>query len=197
MIGLKSEGCYMQNQETVKYLNIMIVFIVSGLWHGANLTFVFWGLLNGLYQVIGDLCKPIKSKLISILSLNNRPALLRVIQTTITFLLISFTWIYFRSGSIYEANIIISRMFSSLNYVNLFDGTIWNVGLGINNMLFSIVAIAILVLSDIICERKKCTVTGLLTNVKAPIRWAIYYILIVMILLSMNLNMTEFIYSGF
>ena len=180
-----------------KYLNIMIVFLVSGLWHGANMTFVFWGGLNGLYQVVGDLCKPLKSKIISVLTLNKKPALLRALQTIITFVLISFTWVYFRSESIYEANQIIINMFSRLNYVNLFDGTIWNVGLGVKNMLIAVFAITILFVSDIFCERKKCDVSGLLVNIKPLIRWTVYYIMIIMIVLSMNLNMTEFIYSGF
>ena len=180
-----------------KYINVMIVFIVSGLWHGANLTFVFWGFLNGAYQVIGELLKPVKEKLISLLSLESKPSLLRVLQTVITFILISFTWIFFRSSSIYEAGEIIKRIASTFSYVNLIDGTIWNVGLGVKNMLFSIVAVVILIIADVLCEKKNCDVSGLLTKVATPLRWAIYYFMILMILFSMNLNMTEFIYSNF
>lgn len=180
-----------------KYVNIMIVFLVSGLWHGANMTFVFWGGLNGLYQIVGDLCKPIKSKLSSLFTLDKQPALLRAVQTAITFILISFTWIYFRSSSVYEANQIITCLVSRFSYVNLLDGTIWNVGLGVKNLLIAVVAIAILIIADVLCERKRCDVSGLLVNTKAPIRWIIYYVMIIMILISMNLNMTEFIYSTF
>ena len=180
-----------------KYINIMIVFLVSGLWHGANITFVLWGFLNGIYQVVEDLCKPIKTKLTTLIKLDKKPNLFKSVQVIITFILISFTWIFFRASSIPEALGIISGLFSRFNYVNLFDGTIWNVGLGINNMLFVAVAVIILIIADVLCEKKSCDVSGLLTNVKTPIRWAIYYVLVLMILFSMNLNMTEFIYSGF
>lgn len=180
-----------------KYINIMIVFIVSGLWHGANITFVVWGFLNGIYQVIGDILKPVKEKITSATGLINRPKALRCIQTVITFILISFTWVYFRAASVYEANAILSKVFSTFSITNLFDGTIWRVGLGVNNMLFAVVSVIILIIADLICENKRCDVSGIMTDVKAPVRWIIYYVMIVMILLSMNLNMTEFIYSGF
>lgn len=190
-----------------KYINVLIVFIVSGLWHGANMTFVIWGFLNGIYQVIGDILKPVKNKLLSFFcksvdSTDGRPAYARprlaiVLQTVVTFILISFTWIFFRSASAYEALEIIKRIFTSFSYVNLFDGTLWNVGLGVNNMIFAIVSIAMLIATDIMCERKKCDVSGLFVNTKPVIRWAVYYIVIIMIILSMNLNMTEFIYSNF
>ena len=180
-----------------KYINIIIVFLVSGLWHGANLTFVFWGLLNGLYQVIGDLLSGFKKKIAGSKPFINRQVFYTTLCRIITFLLISFTWIFFRSSSIYEAIDIIKRMFSSFNYVNLFDGTIWNVGLGVKNMLIALVAIIFLLISDILCEKKNCNVSLLLVNQKVAIRWAVYYFMILMILFSMNLNMTEFIYSGF
>lgn len=180
-----------------KYINLLIVFLVSGLWHGANLTFVFWGLLNGIYQVLGDLLKKTKKNIFSSKLLCNRINLSRVIQTVITFILISFTWIFFRSNSINEAFKIIDCIGSSLSYANLIDGTIWNVGLGVKNMLIALFAITILIITDVICEKRNCEVHELLTNVKAPFRWAIYYLLILLILFSMNLNMTEFIYSGF
>ena len=177
-----------------KYINIMIVFVVSGLWHGANITFVIWGFLNGIYQVIGDIIKPVKTKISAFIK---NPKAVRLIETTLTFILISFTWVYFRSSSVYEANTILSRLVSDFRLSNLFDGTFWNVGLGVNNMIFALFAIIILVTADVMCEIKKCDVSCILTNVKAPVRWAVYYTLIIMIVLSLNLNMTEFIYSGF
>lgn len=177
-----------------KYINVMIVFIVSGLWHGANITFVVWGFLNGIYQVIGDVLKPVKNKLLALIK---NQTVVRLLETTVTFILICFTWVYFRSSSVYEANAILSRLFTTLSFSSLFDGTIWKVGLGVNNMLFAIVAIIVLIISDIMCEKKNCDVSKLMENVKAPVRWAVYYCMIVMIILSLNLNMTEFIYSTF
>ena len=180
-----------------KYINLIIVFLVSGLWHGANLTFVFWGVLNGIYQVIGDLIKNTKKSIFSSKLLRDKDVLSRILQTVITFILISFTWIFFRANSIYEAFEIIGCIGKSFSYVNLFDGTIWSVGLGVKNMLIALFAVAILIFADVICEKRNCEIYNILDKVKAPIRWATYYLLILLILFSMNLNMTEFIYSGF
>lgn len=180
-----------------KYINVMIVFIVSGLWHGANMTFVVWGFLNGIYQVIGEILKPVKAWTCEKLSLASKPALLRAVRTLTTFILISFTWIFFRSSSLSEAFGIIGRISDSFHISNLFDGTIWQLGLGVNNMLFVIASVVILIIADVLCEKNKCDVSGLMIHTKAPVRWIVYYTMIAMILLSMNLNMTEFIYSGF
>ena len=75
------------------YLNLMITFLVSGVWHGAGWTFVAWGLLHGAYQCIGRATKPLQEKL-------RIPAAVRVV---ITFCLVTFAWIFFRAGSMGEA----------------------------------------------------------------------------------------------
>lgn len=53
-----------------KYMNKMIVFLVSGLWHGAKISFVVWGGLNGLYQIIGEILQPLRDKLVKLFRLN-------------------------------------------------------------------------------------------------------------------------------
>ena len=74
------------------YLNLMITFLVSGVWHGAGWTFVAWGLLHGAYQCIGRATKPLQERL-------RIPAAVRI---AITFCLVSFAWIFFRAGSMGE-----------------------------------------------------------------------------------------------
>ena len=75
------------------YLNLMITFLVSGVWHGAGWTFVAWGLIHGAYQCVGRATKPLQEKL-------RIPAAVRVV---ITFCLVTFAWIFFRAGSMGEA----------------------------------------------------------------------------------------------
>lgn len=176
-----------------KYINLMIVFLVSGLWHGANLTFVLWGFLNGFYQIVGDLLKPVKENVLSKFADPLKNSLSKVC----TFLLISYTWVFFRAPSIQDALIITKRIFVNEKFADLSLQGIYGLQLGLKNLLFVIIAIAMLIIADVICEKKSIEVHELLSDVKTPIRWGIYYIMIVMILLSMNLNMTEFIYSGF
>lgn len=84
-------------------LNVMIVFFVSGLWHGAALTFVAWGLLNGLYQVVSKLYDPLRQKLLSRLPLRREGAPYRCFQVAVTFVLTCIAWVLFRANSLADA----------------------------------------------------------------------------------------------
>ncbi|MCR5216914.1 MAG: MBOAT family protein, partial [Lachnospiraceae bacterium] len=81
------------------YLNIMIVFLVSGLWHGANWTFVLWGLLHGLFQCLTRLGKRWWDKLFVGL------------RWLITFLFVDITWILFRANDVKQAWLYIKHLF--------------------------------------------------------------------------------------
>ena len=81
----------------------MIVFFVSGLWHGAALTFVAWGLLNGLYQVVSKLIDPLRQKLLSRLPIRREGAPYRCFQVAVTFVLTCIAWVLFRANSLADA----------------------------------------------------------------------------------------------
>jgi len=101
-----------------KYLNLMIVFLVSGLWHGANWTFVIWGALHGTFLVIenfiGDYFK----------SNNSKPSLITANLKRIgVFLLVSLAWIFFRSPNLGTAKTVLGKIFSS-SVLQPFDHTV-------------------------------------------------------------------------
>ena len=81
-----------------KYINVMIVFIVSGLWHGANWTFILWGFLHGLFSIITQIFEKQVKKINTILN------------WIITFTFVNFTWIIFRADSIKDAFNIIKNI---------------------------------------------------------------------------------------
>jgi alginate O-acetyltransferase complex protein AlgI len=93
------------------YINILLVFLISGLWHGANWTFVIWGGLHGFYQVFGQLTSSIRSKINNFIGISGKPALFRVWQILITFMLASFAWIFFRAASFDQAMYIVNNLF--------------------------------------------------------------------------------------
>uniref|UniRef100_S0DE35 Putative acyltransferase n=1 Tax=termite gut metagenome TaxID=433724 RepID=S0DE35_9ZZZZ len=82
------------------YLNIFIVFLVSGIWHGANWTFWLWGALHGLFSLLTRAAKPVVSRI---------P---RAIGWLITFIFVNITWIYFIAPSIGAANTVIRQIFA-------------------------------------------------------------------------------------
>ena len=87
-------------------LNLMITFIVSGLWHGANWTFVIWGALHGTYLILESLTKQLTN------ATQNKSIISKVISTTLCFLLVSFAWIFFRANSIEDAFAIVGKIFT-------------------------------------------------------------------------------------
>ena len=95
-------------------INILVVFIVSGLWHGAGYTFLIWGFLHGIYQVIGKLTLNARNKLLTKMHFSER--LTNITRTIITFLLICFAWISFRSNSISDMLDAYRLLFTSWNF---------------------------------------------------------------------------------
>jgi D-alanyl-lipoteichoic acid acyltransferase DltB (MBOAT superfamily) len=94
--------------------NILIVFLLSGLWHGANWTFMFWGLLHGSFYLIGKITRSSREKLCESLSLKGN--FLNFLQIIITFNLVSIAWVFFRAENINEALYIISNMFVNITW---------------------------------------------------------------------------------
>lgn len=136
-----------------KYFNKMVVFLVSGLWHGASLSFVVWGGLNGLYQIFGEITKPLRDKAVKALKLDRNTLGHRLMQITVTFVLIDFSWIFFRASDIKEALRIIELMFTTFNPWVIFDGSLYNCGLDSKNFFILMLSVLILVFADI-CKHK-------------------------------------------
>lgn len=140
---------------TRKYLNLIITFGASGLWHGANWTFVVWGLLNGFYQIIGSVLKPLRSRLIHIFGLNENSQSHKALRILFTFVLITVSWVFFRASSISMA----LDMLRSCIYLHpwtLFNGSLYSVGLDKPNFILSLFSIAILLFADIMKYRGHC-----------------------------------------
>lgn len=121
------------------YFNLFFVFAISGLWHGANWTFIIWGAVNGFYLVFAIVSEKWRNKFGRMIGLNRMPGANKVLQILITFLLVCFSWIFFRANSVQDAFLIVNKIFSfsgSLYYPNF------------QQLLYSISAIAILLLIE-------------------------------------------------
>jgi len=180
-----------------KYLNVLIVFAISGIWHGNTINFLIWGFLNGFYQVLGQILKPVRAFLVKITQSFVSEGCRRVLAVIGCFILLDFTWIFFAIPSFGDALKIITKIFTAFSPADLINGSVFGLGLGTMNLLFVVGAILILIVMDVICERRKCDITGVLPLMKTGFRWIVYYALIAMILMSVNLSTREFIYSQF
>ena len=92
-----------------QYANILITFMISGLWHGANWTFVIWGVLHGFYQIVEKALMGARIKN-ELKSYESRLSSLRLIRVIVTFNMVSFAWIFFRMPNIKTAKCFIEHI---------------------------------------------------------------------------------------
>lgn len=183
-----------------KQLNKLIVFLVSGLWHGASFSFVAWGGLNGLYQIIGDLLQPVRNKLVKLLHLNRDSIAHKLAEGAVTFILVDFSWIFFRATSFRSAIEMIKSAFMTYNPWILFDDELYGCGLDGKNFRFMIFAILILLFADI-CKVRKIKVREVIASQDYWFRWIFISVSIVFILTfgiwGPGYNEANFIYFQF
>ena len=183
-----------------RYRNIMVVFLVSGLWHGAAWTYVIWGGLNGLLQIIGDILKPAREKALSRLGIPTKSFGHRLVQILITFVLVDIAWVFFRAHDLPAAFHIIRSSFTVWNPWLLFDGTLYMLGLEQADFWIMIVSILILAAVDIL-HVKGIAIRDALLSWPLPVRWAIVYGALFWILIfgvyGPAFDATSFIYFQF
>lgn len=108
-------------------LNILITFAVSGLWHGANWGFVVWGMINGIYQIVGSALKPVREKLGRALCLDADSFGYHLWQRLFTFVCITFSWVFFRARTVRVAvSMLRSMLYIKPEYLfsDIFFGTL-------------------------------------------------------------------------
>ncbi|MEA5079187.1 MAG: MBOAT family O-acyltransferase [Anaerolineaceae bacterium] len=159
-----------------KYMNIIIVFLVSGIWHGANWTFIVWGLLHGVYQVIEAATQKVRDQFVKKFNIDRQSFGHKFWQVTFTFFLVSFAWIFFRANSLQDAFLIIGKTFSA-NAIT--TNAAWNfmkLGLSAPDGRIALIALAIFAILE--CSRYKTNMIQDLNRQPLVFRWFVYFILI-------------------
>jgi len=98
------------------YANLMIVFMVSGLWHGAAWTFVIWGTLHGLYLVVGSATMLRRRHAARAIGLDRIPGLHAAVAGVITFGLVTVAWVFFRAASLPDALYVLTHWAQGLRF---------------------------------------------------------------------------------
>ena len=160
----------------------MVVFLVSGLWHGADWTYVIWGGMNGIFQIIGDIINPTRKKVLAALHINEKSFGHRLVQTFMTYIYVTIAWVFFRATSVKSAVEIIIGAVKTFNPWVLFDGTIYTLGVNQIDFWIMIISLFVLLLVDILHE-KKIEIRERLLSQPLPIRWVVIYAAIFVILI--------------
>lgn len=163
-----------------RYLNILAVFALSGLWHGAGLTFLAWGLLNGAYQILGDLLAPARGRALAVLRIRPDGHLNHALQTVATFALVTIAWVFFRANSLGDALYMLPRM------VPFGPSAIWHpadltLGLSAPQMLVTAIAVAVVFGIEFLSARVE--LPALLYRQPLVVRWVAYELAILVIVI--------------
>lgn len=181
-----------------RYANILAVFAISGLWHGAGMTFVIWGLLNGLYQIVGEVLAPLRQRALAAVRIAQDGPVHRVLQTVMTFVLITVGWVFFRAESLADALYIVPRMFvptaAFLKNLRAFE-----IGLERPEVVLTAVAAATVFAVEYVSAR--VDLPALVYRQPVALRWAFYQLstLAVVVLGSYgpSLKSADFVYFKF
>lgn len=164
-----------------KACNLMIVFLISGLWHGANWTFVVWGGIHGGYQVVSDILKPYAGKIQQKLKIKTECFSWRFLRILTTYAMVVFAWIFFRADSILEALSYLKRILVYPTPWRLFDGGIYSLGLDRIEMNILLVSLTMLLLVDFIKYRTRQTIDEFLMEQNFWFEWLAIIFAIAMI----------------
>lgn len=182
------------------YFNLFFTFLVSGLWHGANWTFVAWGALHGSVLVLENIFKKIKHPAVK------RGSLLDGIKIVWVFTIVVFAWIFFRANSFSDAIYVIKHIiididdfFVANNWIEFFNGLNF---VTFNNtvthaIINTLTIFSVLLLIVVQLLHKDDTIVDYLNHKPRYVRWIFNYIIIIVFLMAGLFDNTQFIYFQF
>ncbi len=160
-----------------KYVNLMVTFLVSGLWHGASWSYVFWGGTHGAYLILENAVKPYAKKFIQFTGMRTSGFGYSFLRVIWTFSLVTFAWIFFRMNSLKNSMAFIGKIWNDWNPWVLFDESLYRVALSRMEWGILIVAIVVLFLGDLVRELKGVTIERFLHEECLPFRWMVFLLL--------------------
>ncbi len=178
-----------------KSLNILITFFVSGLWHGAGLNFIVWGILHGVFQVAEDAADSVRGK-----NKDDSP-FSNILNIVITFILVTIAWVFFRAESVSQAFMMFAKIIEGPGFKSLADGAIFDLGLGRLQVIGIFISLMVMGVIDILMEKKVITTDRFAASSRI-IRWGLSYAAILWIITAaiQLYGITEeatFIYAAF
>lgn len=179
--------------ELRKYINIFIVFAVSGLWHGASWNFIAWGVIHAIYQIVGNLRRSLEKRL----GKKDKPLTFsrRLRKIIVNFTLVDFAWLFFAAPSFLTAIRMIRQSFTAFSTTPPLE-------LGLNgvNWMILLGSLLLLLVVDILHE-KKISIIALMSKQEIWFRYVVYLGLIWSIIMlgiyGVSYDASEFIYFQF
>ncbi|MCU0608472.1 MAG: hypothetical protein MUF22_01735 [Chitinispirillaceae bacterium] len=150
------------------YSNLLLVFVVSGLWHGAGWTFIVWGAVHGIAMACSAACAPLQKRVDGFLRLDSMPVLQNALAMAATFHIVLIGWVFFRANSVGDAWYVLTHAFAPA-YL-----PVTATPLGLSAPQIAIAVIAIIFMLIIETMQEKGLVRTLWAKQSRAVRFAIY-----------------------
>ena len=181
--------------KTRKIVNLLITFLISGIWHGSGLNYVIWGVLHGLYSAIESVAAYREQKVTV-----RRSKTKMVIRGLVTFIIVNFGWLFFRVDSPGDAVVFCKRVVCNLDFVETVRSMTFLSGYNVGRFAILLVEILILFGADVARETGH-SVCSLIDRRSALFRMAVYVIVTVILIMgafrNYGLDSSAFIYAQF
>lgn len=189
-----------RHRQFRQYINLMITFVVSGLWHGIGFKYLIWGVLHGVYQIISRLLNPLKQWLVQKSCIKQNCFSYKLVQVCSTYFIINFTWLFFRAGSTGNALDILSIIVSDFQPGYTLADKLYLLDFNPNHFNILLLELIILLIVDIL-RYKKFSIIAFLDEQNKFFRWGLYICiglsLILGIIRDYGLEASTFIYTSF
>ncbi len=173
-------------------LNICIVFLVSGLWHGAAWNFVIWGGLHGVYQVIGYFTQKPRDRMWRYLGVDPKSKGVCLLRRFVTFVLVCFAWIFFRANSMSDLSLLLAKLFGDWRVdAAYFTDTLSQMELDALGIVTTVLSIVVMALFD------RNSLASTRQNIQTRYVYTVWVIALAWILLLLGDGASSFIYFQF
>ena len=168
------------------FRNLFLTFTISGLWHGANWTYVAWGALNGTFLIAAIVTAPIRERFNQAIGLSSSALLHQGVKIVVTFVLTCSAWVLFRAATLDDALLIYQRI--AFERGPLFTG-------GAKDLIYGALGIACVLGFDFWSRGKTFDVA--IAERQTPVRWALYLFFLTTLITAGVFDASQFIYFQF
>lgn len=179
------------------YFNLFTVFLISGLWHGANWTFVVWGMIHGFYLIFSILTRRIRSTLSNALAIGEAPFIQKSAQVFLTFHLVVFSWIFFRANTLSDAFLLLHNLCDLPTIVRQILTIAPFEGIALDQYEILIALVSIGCMEGLHVVQRRWRIRRILSTTPLWLRWGLYYAVIFTIIIFGIFEKNEFIYFQF
>ncbi|MBR4140016.1 MAG: MBOAT family protein [Lachnospiraceae bacterium] len=182
-----------------RYVNLMLTFLVSGIWHGSGMQYIFWGLMQGGYQIAGEVLEPVRCKVRNLLKVEEESAFCVAWKRLCTFVMITISWVIFRSANLRAGLSMVKKIVTDITPWVFFDGTLYEFGIEQKSFLALILCIGFMAVVE--NQQEKKNIRELLERQHIIVRWGIYLGAIALVAVlgvyGPGYSATQFLYGQF